>query len=63
MKHPDETVLTREQAWQMYLEKLDEEANYFSVKDEEDEEEEEGICTCVTCIVSIFTIEGVLQSC
>ena len=32
----------------MYLNKLDEEANYFTVK----EEEEEDICTCSTCIVS-----------
>ena len=31
----------------MYLNKLDEEANYFSVR----EEAEEDICTCTTCIV------------
>ena len=44
----EETYLTREEAWQMYLNKLDEEANYFTVKEEEDED----ICTCYTCIVS-----------
>ena len=33
----------------MYFNKLDEEANYFTVT----EEEEEDICTCATCIVSI----------
>ena len=36
----------------MYLNKLDEEANYFAVK----EEEEEDICTCSTCIVSNFIL-------
>ena len=40
--------LTREEAWQMYFNKLDEEANYFTVT----EETEEDICTCSTCIVS-----------
>ena len=40
--------LTREEAWQMYLNKLDEEANYFTVTEETEEE----ICTCTTCIVS-----------
>ena len=34
----------------MYLAKLDKEANYFTVK----EEPEEDICTCATCIVSIY---------
>ena len=36
----------------MYLNKLDEEANYFTVK----EEEEEDICTCSTCIVSSLIV-------
>ena len=46
----EETYLTREEAWQMYFNKLDEEANYFTVR----EEEEEDICTCSTCIVRKF---------
>ena len=49
----EETYLTREEAWQMYLNKLDEEANYFTVK----EEEEEDICTCSNCIVSGFIFD------
>ena len=35
----------------MYFNKLDEEANYFTVRGEE---EEEDICTCTTCIVRTF---------
>ena len=47
-KKKAEVFLTREEAWQMYFNKLDEEANYFTVT----EETEEDICTCSTCIVS-----------
>ena len=45
----EERQLTREEAWHLYLAKLEEEANYFSVSDRE---EEPDICTCHTCIVS-----------
>ena len=45
----EERQLTREEAWHLYLAKLEEEANYFSVSDRE---EELDICTCHTCIVS-----------
>merc|ERR1719233_332193 len=47
-KKKAEEFLTREEAWQMYFNKLDEEANYFTVT----EETEEDICTCTTCIAS-----------
>ena len=46
----EERQLTREEAWHLYLAKLEEEANYFSVSERE---EEPDICTCHTCIVSI----------
>ena len=45
----EERQLTREEAWHLYLAKLEEEANYFSVSDRE---EEPDICTCHTCVVS-----------
>ena len=45
----EERQLTREEAWHLYLAKLEEEANYFSVSERE---EEPDICTCHTCIVS-----------
>ena len=45
----DSYHLTREEAWQLYLTKLEEEANYLTVP----EEAEEDICTCPTCIVSL----------
>ena len=54
-KKYEETYLTREEAWQMYLAKLDKEANYFTAR----EEEEEDICTCSTCIVREFIISTV----
>ena len=41
-------VLSREEAWQMFLAKLDEEANYFSVTEEEPGK---GICACRQCVV------------
>ena len=44
----EERHLTREEAWHLYLNKLEEEANYFSVSDNSDEPD---ICTCNTCIV------------
>ena len=46
----DSYHLTREEAWQLYLTKLEEEANYLTVP----EEVEEDICTCHTCIVSVI---------
>ena len=51
----EERQLTREEAWHLYLAKLEEEANYFSVSDRE---EEPDICTCHTCIVSNGWREG-----
>ena len=36
----------------MYFNKMEEEANYFTVTEEEEEE----ICTCHTCIVSIVAV-------
>jgi hypothetical protein len=48
----EETYLTTEEAWQMYLNKLDEEANYFTVGDEEADAD---ICTCTTCVVSMMS--------
>ena len=47
---PDSTPLTREEAWQMYLAKLEEEGNYFTVTKEEEEEEQ--VCSCPECCVS-----------
>ena len=46
-----EYSLSREEAWQLYLAKLDDEANYFTVGDNYEQDKEE-ICTCQTCIVS-----------
>ena len=51
----EERQLTREEAWHLYLAKLEEEANYFSVSDRE---EEPDLCTCHTCIVSIISQPG-----
>ena len=50
MEEGEERQLTREEAWHLYLAKLEEEANYFSVSDSS---EETDICTCQTCIVSV----------
>ena len=47
---PGEVYLSREEAWALYLAKLEEEANYFSVEDSV--EPDNDICTCDTCIVS-----------
>ena len=47
----EERQLTREEAWHLYLAKLEEEANYFSVSERE---EEPDICTCHTCIVRYY---------
>ena len=51
---PGEVYLSREEAWTLYLAKLEEEANYFSVG-EPGAEAEPDICTCHTCIVSIIS--------
>ena len=51
-----ERQLTREEAWHLYLAKLEEEANYFSVSERE---EEPDICTCHTCIVSQISEQSV----
>ena len=51
---PGEVYLSREEAWALYLAKLEEEANYFSVGDSV--EPDSDICTCHTCIVSIMTL-------
>ena len=51
---PGEVYLSREEAWALYLTKLEEEANYFSVGDSV--EPDNDICTCHTCIVSIGVI-------
>ena len=48
---PGEVYLSREEAWALYMAKLEEEANYFSVGDSV--EPDTDICTCHTCIVSI----------
>ena len=53
---PGEVYLSREEAWTLYLAKLEEEANYFSVG-EPGTEAEPDICTCHTCIVSIISHE------
>ena len=52
----EERQLTREEAWHLYLAKLEEEANYFSVSERE---EEPDICTCHTCIVSQISEQSV----
>ena len=52
---PGEVSLSREEAWALYLAKLEEEANYFSVGDSV--ESDTDICTCHTCIVSILRIQ------
>ena len=52
----EERQLTREEAWHLYLAKLEEEANYFSVSERE---EEPDICTCHTCIVSQISVQSV----
>ena len=54
---PGEVYLSREEAWTLYLAKLEEEANYFSVG-EPGTEAEPDICTCHTCIVSIISQPG-----
>ena len=46
----EDCYLSREEAWVLYLSKLEEEANYFSVTDTSDTDND--ICTCHTCIVS-----------
>ena len=48
-----EVYLSREEAWALYLAKLEEEANYFSVGDSAGEADSD-ICTCHTCIVSML---------
>eukprot|EP00090_Calanus_glacialis_P006247 TRINITY_DN14888_c0_g1_i5.p1 TRINITY_DN14888_c0_g1~~TRINITY_DN14888_c0_g1_i5.p1 ORF type:complete len:181 (+),score=49.00 TRINITY_DN14888_c0_g1_i5:76-618(+) len=45
---PNCQPLSREEAWEFYLAKLDEEANYLTVP----EEVEEDICTCPSCTAS-----------
>ena len=40
--------LNREEAWQLYLNKLDEEANYFRVTEEETDKD---LCICASCVV------------
>ena len=50
-RRPEESQLSREEAWSLYWAKLEEEANYFSVGDTA-EDEDTDICTCHTCIVS-----------
>ena len=40
--------LNREEAWQLYLTKLDEEANYFRVTEEETDKD---LCICASCVV------------
>jgi len=52
-----EQGLTREEAWALYLAKLEEEANYFTVPDTEQESQEE-ICTCPTCTASYEVLYG-----
>jgi len=49
--------LTREEAWALYLAKLEEEANYFTVPETEQEAQEE-ICTCPTCTASYEVLYG-----
>ena len=45
---PDCQPLSREEAWEFYLAKLDEEANYLTVPGEFKED----ICACPSCTVS-----------
>jgi len=52
-----EQGLTREEAWALYLAKLEEEANYFTVPETEQESQEE-ICTCPTCTASYEVLYG-----
>ena len=52
---PGEVSLSREEAWALYMAKLEEEANYFSVGDSV--ESDTDICTCHTCIVSIMRLQ------
>jgi len=52
-----EQGLTREEAWALYLAKLEEEANYFTVPETEQEPQEE-ICTCPTCTASYEVLYG-----
>ena len=42
--------MSREEAWSLYLAKLEEEANYFTVPGQVEEREE--ICTCPKCTVT-----------
>ena len=42
-------LLSREEAWTLYLARMEEEANYFSVGEQTEPEQE--ICTCPACIV------------
>ena len=58
---PGEVYLSREEAWTLYLAKLEEEANYFSVG-EPGAEAEPDICTCHTCIVSIISSRDTMYS-
>ena len=45
--------LSREEAWQLYLMKMEEESNYLRVEEEQDE-----ICSCPQCIVrQLFSLE------
>jgi len=53
----EEQGLTREEAWALYLAKLEEEANYFTVPETEQETQEE-ICTCPTCTASYEVLYG-----
>lgn len=41
-------MLSREEGWRLYLEKLEFEANYFKSDDSEDDD----ICTCPACMDS-----------
>ena len=52
--------LSREEAWQLYLAKLDDEANYFTVSDKYESESEQ-LCTCQTCIVSIHNNDHIYR--
>jgi len=47
-----ESYLTREEAWEMYLAKMEEEANYFTVTENDAPDNDADICTCQTCIAS-----------
>ena len=56
-----ESYLTREEAWEMYLAKMEEEANYFTVTENDALDNDADICTCQTCIVSFFKFTGSFQ--